>query len=115
MTGLPPTPEEVEAFVADASPDAYEKLVDRLLSSPRYGEHRAHYWLDVARYGDTHGLHLDNFRSIWAYRDYVIQAYNQNKPFDQFVREQLAGDMLPVKSAGYLDGLRLPARRNQQR
>lgn len=98
LTGLPPTPEEVEAFVADASPDAYEKLVDRLLSSPRYGEHRAHYWLDVARYGDTHGLHLDNFRSIWAYRDYVIQAYNQNKPFDQFVREQLAGDMLPVKT-----------------
>jgi hypothetical protein len=69
-----------------------------LLSSPRYGEHRAHYWLDVARYGDTHGLHLDNFRSIWAYRDYVIRAYNHNKPFDQFVREQLAGDMLPVKT-----------------
>jgi hypothetical protein len=98
LTGLPPTPEEVEAFVADSAPDAYEKVVERLLSSPRYGEHRAHYWLDVARYGDTHGLHLDNFRSIWAYRDYVIQAYNQNKPFDQFVREQLAGDMLPVKT-----------------
>jgi mono/diheme cytochrome c family protein len=98
LTGLPPTPEEVEAFVADSAPDAYEKVVDRLLSSPRYGEHRAHYWLDVARYGDTHGLHLDNFRSIWAYRDYVIRAYNHNKPFDQFVREQLAGDMLPVKT-----------------
>ncbi|HEX6504119.1 MAG TPA: DUF1549 domain-containing protein, partial [Terriglobales bacterium] len=98
LTGLPPTPEEVEAFVADSAPDAYEKVVERLLSSPRYGEHRAHYWLDVARYGDTHGLHLDNFRSIWAYRDYVIRAYNQNKPFDQFVREQLAGDMLPVKT-----------------
>src|SRR5882762_1597413 len=98
LTGLPPTPEEVEAFVANSAPDAYEKVVERLLSSPRYGEHRAHYWLDVARYGDTHGLHLDNFRSIWAYRDYVIQAYNQNKPFDQFVREQLAGDMLPVKT-----------------
>jgi len=98
LTGLPPTPEEVEAFLADSAPDAYEKVVERLLSSPRYGEHRAHYWLDVARYGDTHGLHLDNFRSIWAYRDYVIQAYNQNKPFDQFVREQLAGDMLPVKT-----------------
>jgi len=98
LTGLPPTPEEVEAFVANSAPDAYDKVVERLLASPRYGEHRAHYWLDVARYGDTHGLHLDNFRSIWAYRDYVIQAYNQNKPFDQFVREQLAGDMLPVKT-----------------
>ncbi len=98
LTGLPPTPDEVEAFVADSSSNAYEKVVDRLLASPRYGEHRAHYWLDVARYGDTHGLHLDNFRSIWAYRDYVIRAYNQNKPFDQFVREQLAGDMLPVKT-----------------
>src|SRR5712671_2412394 len=98
LTGLPPTPEEVEAFVANSASDAYEKVVEQLLSSPRYGEHRAHYWLDVARYGDTHGLHLDNFRSIWAYRDYVIRAYNQNKPFDQFVREQLAGDMLPVKT-----------------
>ena len=98
LTGLPPTPEEVEAFVADPSPDAYEKVVDRLLASPRYGEHRAHYWLDVARYGDTHGLHIDNYRYIWPYRDYVIQAYNQNKHFDQFVKEQLAGDMLPDKT-----------------
>jgi Protein of unknown function (DUF1549) len=78
LTGLPPTPEEVQAFVADASSNAYEKVVDRLLASPRYGEHRAHYWLDVARYGDTHGLHLDNFRSIWAYRDYVIRAYKKH-------------------------------------
>jgi mono/diheme cytochrome c family protein len=98
LTGLPPTPEEVGEFVGDASPNAYEKVVDRLLASPRYGEHRAHYWLDVARYGDTHGLHLDNFRSIWPYRDYVIGAFNQNKPFDEFVREQLAGDMLPRKT-----------------
>jgi hypothetical protein len=98
LTGLPPSPEEVAAFVADASPNAYEKVVDRLLASPRYGEHRAHYWLDVARYGDTHGLHLDNFRSIWSYRDYVIKSYNQNKPFDQFVKEQIAGDMLPAKN-----------------
>ena len=98
LTGLPPSPEEVEAFVADNSPQAYEKVVDRLLASPRYGEHRAHYWLDVARYGDTHGLHTDHFRSIWPYRDYVIKAYNENKPFDQFVREQLAGDMLPNKT-----------------
>ena len=79
-------------------PAAYEKVVDRLLASPRYGEHRAHYWLDVARYGDTQGLHADFFRSIWPYRDYVINAYNANKPFDQFVREQIAGDMLPNKT-----------------
>ena len=98
LTGLPATPDEVAAFVADATPNAYEKVVDRLLASPRYGEHRAHYWLDVARYGDTHGLHLDNFRSIWPYRDYVIRSFNQNKPFDQFVKEQIAGDLLPVKT-----------------
>src|SRR5580698_10417895 len=98
LTGLPPIPQEVEAFVADNSPDAYEKVVDRLLASPRYGEHRAHYWLDVARYGDTHGLHIDNFRLIWPYRDYVINAYNQNKHFDRFIVEQLAGDMLPDKT-----------------
>jgi hypothetical protein len=98
LTGLPPTPKEVEAFVADNSPNAYEKVVDRLLASPRYGEHRAHYWLDVARYGDTQGLHEDTLRSIWPYRDYVVKAYNENKPFDQFVREQLAGDLLPDKT-----------------
>jgi mono/diheme cytochrome c family protein len=98
LTGLPPSPEEVAAFVADGSANAYEKVVDRLLASPRYGEHRAHYWLDVARYGDTQGLHLDNFRSIWPYRDYVIKSYNQNRPFDQFVKEQIAGDMLPAKN-----------------
>jgi Protein of unknown function (DUF1553)/Protein of unknown function (DUF1549)/Concanavalin A-like lectin/glucanases superfamily/Planctomycete cytochrome C len=98
LTGLPPTPEEVQAFVTDGSGNAYEKVVDRLLASPRYGEHRAHYWLDVARYGDTQGLHLDNFRSIWPYRDYVIKSFNQNKAFDQFVKEQIAGDMLPAKT-----------------
>ncbi len=98
LTGLPPTPDEVEAFVADKTPDVYEKLVDRLLANSRYGEHRAHYWLDVARYGDTHGLHIDNFRHIWPYRDYVIKSYNENKHFDQFVREQIAGDMLPDKT-----------------
>jgi hypothetical protein len=98
LTGLPPTPEEVQAFVMDGSGNAYEKVVDRLLASPRYGEHRAHYWLDVARYGDTHGLHLDNFRSVWPYRDYVIKSFNQNKPFDQFVKEQIAGDMLPTRN-----------------
>ncbi len=94
LTGLPPTPEEVGAFVADASPQAYERLVDRLLASPRYGEHRSHYWLDSARYGDTQGLHADDFRSIWPYRDYVIKSFNRNKPFDQFTREQIAGDLL---------------------
>ncbi|HEX4488732.1 MAG TPA: DUF1553 domain-containing protein [Terriglobales bacterium] len=98
LTGLPPTPEEVQAFLADQSANAYEKVVDRLLASPRYGEHRAHYWLDVARYGDTHGVHLDNLRSIWPFRDYVIKSFNQNKPFDVFVKEQLAGDMLPAKN-----------------
>lgn len=98
LTGMPPSPEEVGAFVGDGSVNAYEKVVDRLLASPRYGEHRAHYWLDVARYGDTHGVHLDNFRSIWPYRDYVIKSYNQNKAFDRFVKEQIAGDMMPAKN-----------------
>lgn len=98
LTGMPPSPEEAAAFADDGSANAYEKVVDRLLESPRYGEHRAHYWLDVARYGDTHGLHLDNFRSIWPYRDYVIKSYNQGKPFDQFVKEQIAGDMMPAKN-----------------
>lgn len=95
LTGLPPTPAEVDAFCADRAPDAYERLVDRLLHSPRYGEHRARHWLDVARYGDTHGLHLDNQRSIWPYRDWLIDAFNRNQPFDQFTVEQLAGDLLP--------------------
>ncbi len=95
LTGLPPTPEEIDAFLADKSPNAYEKLVDRLLASPRYGEHMARYWLDAARYGDTHALHLDNVRSNWRWRDWVIEAYNNNMPFDQFTIEQLAGDLLP--------------------
>lgn len=94
LTGLPPTPEEVQAFLNDSSPDAYERVVDRLLASERYGEHVGRYWLDAARYGDTHGLHLDNYREMWPYRDWVIQAFNQNMPFDQFVVEQVAGDLL---------------------
>ncbi|HWE38938.1 MAG TPA: DUF1553 domain-containing protein [Isosphaeraceae bacterium] len=95
LGGLPPTPEEVEAFVDDDRPDAYDRLVDRLMASPRWGEHRARYWLDAARYADTHGLHFDNFREMWSYRDWVIHAFNKNMPFDRFTVEQLAGDMLP--------------------
>jgi len=95
LTGLPPQPADVEAFVADKSPAAYEKLVDRLLASPQWGEHRARYWLDAARYGDTHGIHIDNYRENWIYRDRVIAAFNENQPFDQFTVEQLAGDLLP--------------------
>lgn len=95
LTGLPPTPVEVDSFLADNSPGAYERVVDRLLQSPRYGEHQGRIWLDAARYGDTHGLHLDNERSLWPYREYVINAFNQNKPFDQFTIEQLAGDQIP--------------------
>ena len=95
LIGLPPTVAEVEAFVGDPSPDAYERYVDRLLDSKRYGEHRARYWLDYARYADTHGIHFDNFREIWSYRDWVIDAFNRNLPFDQFTIEQLAGDLLP--------------------
>jgi mono/diheme cytochrome c family protein len=95
LTGLPPTPAEVDAFLADTSPNAYEKVVDRLLRSPRYGEHMARFWLDAARYGDTHGLHLDTYREMWPYREWVIKAFNENKPYDQFLTEQLAGDLLP--------------------
>lgn len=95
LTGLPPTLAEIDEFLADKSPDAYDKLVDRLLRSPRYGEHMARYWLDAARYGDTHGLHLDNERSMWPYRDWVVRAYNENLPFDKFTEWQIAGDLLP--------------------
>lgn len=94
-TGLPPRPAEVEAFLADNSPDAYERMVDRYLASPHYGEHRARYWLDAARYADTNGFHFDNYRDIWPFRDWVIAAYNRNLPFDEFTTEQLAGDLLP--------------------
>ena len=95
LTGLPPTPAEVELFLNDKSVDAYGKVVDRLLASPRYGEHRARYWLDAARYADTQGLHIDNYREMWPYRDWVIAAFNRNLPFDRFTIEQLAGDLLP--------------------
>ncbi len=95
LTGLPPDPGTLAAFLADDSDSAYETLVDRLMESKHWGEHRARYWLDAARYGDTHGIHIDNFREMWPYRDWVIRAFNRNKPFDEFTVEQIAGDMLP--------------------
>ena len=95
MTGLPPTVEEVDAFVASKDPQAYEKLVDDLLHRSSYGEHWARMWLDLARYADSAGYADDPPRTIWAYRDWVIKAFNDNKPFDQFTIEQIAGDLLP--------------------
>jgi cytochrome c553 len=95
LTGLPPTPEQVEAFVNDPAPDAYEKLVAKLMASPQWGEHRGRYWLDAARYADTHGIHIDNYREMWPYRDWVIAAFNRNQRFDEFTVEQIAGDLLP--------------------
>jgi hypothetical protein len=95
LTGLPPTPEEVDAFIADKSDSAYEDLVDRLLKSTRYGEHMARYWLDAARYADSNGYQYDTERTMWPWREWVIRAFNDNMPFDQFTIEQLAGDLLP--------------------
>ena len=101
LTGLPADPADVDALVGAVAAEPkkldalYEKYVDKLLASPHWGEHRGRYWLDYARYGDTHGIHMDNYREIWSYRDWVIKAFNTNKPFDQFTIEQLAGDLLP--------------------
>ena len=95
LTGLPPTPEEVDAFLADSSPDAYAKVVDRLLDSPHYGERWARHWLDIARYAESDGFKADDLRpNVWRYRDYVIRAFNEDKPYDRFMQEQIAGDEL---------------------
>lgn len=102
LTGLPPTPAEVAKFEADQAPDAYDKMVESYFQSPRHGEEMARHWLDVARYADTHGLHLDNEREMWAYRDWVIRAFNANQPFDQFTIDQIAGDLLPQPSLDQL-------------
>lgn len=98
LTGLPPKPKDVAEFLADTSPDAYEKQVGRLLDSAHYGERMALQWLDLARYADTHGFHIDGRRDMWQWRDWVISAFNDNKPFDEFTIEQLAGDLLPEPS-----------------
>ncbi len=98
ITGLPPAPSDIEAFVREMKSNSEQALsawIDRLMESSAWGEHRARYWLDAARYGDTHGLHFDNYREMWPYRDWVIRAFNANQPFDQFTVEQLAGDLLP--------------------
>jgi hypothetical protein len=108
LTGLLPTPEDVRSFASDSSPAAYEHLVDSLLARSTFGEQRARYWLDYVRYADTYGLHYDNSRHIWPYRDYVIRSFNSNKPFDQFATEQIAGDLLasknldPLIASGYV-------------
>ena len=95
LTGLPPAPEEVRAFLADGAPDAYERLVDRLLASPRYGERMAVDWLDVSRYADSYGFQVDREREVWPWRDWVVRAFNANLPFDKFITWQVAGDLLP--------------------
>ena len=95
LIGLPPSPEEIADFLADNEPGAYERLIDRLLDSPHYGERWGRHWLDVARYADSNGYSIDGNRSMWRYRDWVINALNDNMPFDRFVTEQIAGDLLP--------------------
>src|SRR5260370_5524013 len=104
LHGLPPTPEEVDAFVNDTSADAYEKVIDRLLASPRYGERWGRFWLDIVHYGDTHGYDKDKRRDhAWPYRDYVIRAFNDDKPYARFIKEQIAGDVLyPDDPAGVI-------------
>ena len=100
LTGLPPTLEEIDSFLSDKSPKAYSQMVDRYLASPAYGEHMARHWLDLARYADSNGYQYDTERQQWVWRDWVIHAYNRNKPFDEFTIEQLAGDLLPGATPG---------------
>jgi len=102
LTGLPPTVAELDQYLNDKTPDAYEKMVDRYLASKHYGEEMARHWLDLARYADTHGLHLDNERQMWLYRDWVVRAFNDNMPFDRFAIEQIAGDQLPKATSEQL-------------
>ena len=105
MHGLPPTPAEVESFVNDAAPDAWQQRVDQVLASPRYGERQARHWLDVVRYADSNGYETNRERkTAWPYRDYVIESFNKDKPYDQFVREQLAGDVLGADAADRVSG-----------
>ena len=103
ITGLPPEPTVVDAFVADTRPDAYEQFVDQLLAKPEWGEHRGRHWLDYARYADTHGIHFDNYREMWTYRQWVVDAFNRNLPFDQFTILQLAGDLMAKEAEGSPD------------
>ena len=103
LTGLPPTPAEADAFLADPSDEQYAQVVERLLASPRFGERWAAMWLDLARFADTQGYEKDNLRTIWAYRDWVIKAFNDDLPYDRFTIEQLAGDLLPEPDAGSTD------------
>ena len=114
LTGLPPTTAEVDAFLADKSADAYEKQVDRLLALPQYGERMAMQWLDLARYADTHGYHIDSERGMWKWRDWVIDAFNRNMPFDRFGIEQLAGDLLPNATVEQTAGQRVQPQPHDQ-
>jgi hypothetical protein len=98
ITGLPPTIEEIDSFLADESEDAYEKVVDRLLGTISYAERMTSRWLDISRYADSHGYQVDFYRTMWPWREWVIKAYNQNKPFDEFLTWQLAGDLMPEAS-----------------
>src|SRR5205823_6400469 len=101
LIGLPPAPEEIDAFLADRSPDAFARVVDRLLASPAYGERWGRHWLDIARYADSNGMDENLVQAnAWRYRDYVIAAFNADKPYDRFAREQLAGDLLPAAGEG---------------
>ena len=109
LTGLPPTPEEVDAFLNDPAPDAYEKVVDRLLASPHYGERWGRWWLDAARYADSDGYEKDKPRFVWFYRDWVVNALNRDLPYDRFIIDQIAGDLLPNATQDRRRRHRLPA------